>query len=180
MEVKPVEAGEEPAPGQGKLQDARFPAPLEDAKDFLQPALIVGQVAEAEGGGHHIEGLVGEGQVESVGFNQLKVRIRSADLLLRQQQHSVNEVAAHNRALADACQLQSQVGGAAAKVEGARAGRRQSRGERPRGAAPPDAVAVEREQVVEEVVARGDAGEHLPDGAGRLPFVAGALRPRPL
>ena len=67
-----------------------------------------------------------------------------------------------------AVQSEGHVAGAAAEIESAGAGALQDVAESAGGAAPPQAVNVEREQVVEQVVAGRDGGEHVAHGGGGL------------
>ena len=43
--------------------------------DFAEAGFVIGEIAEAEGGGDEIEGAVREGQAEGVGFEE-RQRIR--------------------------------------------------------------------------------------------------------
>lgn len=45
--------------------------------DFAEAGFVIGEVAEAEGSGDEVEGLVGEGEAESVGFEKRKNAWRS-------------------------------------------------------------------------------------------------------
>jgi hypothetical protein len=65
-------------------------------------------------------------------------------------------------------QRQGHVGGAAAQVERARAGALQDFAEEARRPPPPQLVDVEGEQVVEQIVAGRDGGEHRAHRLRRL------------
>ncbi len=67
FEVDVVErAGE--AFGLIALEYAELAAGAEDAEDLGEAFVVVGEVAEAEGGGDEVDGCVGDGEVEGVGF----------------------------------------------------------------------------------------------------------------
>src|SRR3979411_3353290 len=64
-------------------------------------------------------------------------------------------------------QSASHVSGAAAKIQHASIGTPQNGIELARGAPPPQPVNVERENVIQQVVARRDRRKHFPDGLRR-------------
>src|ERR1700716_3523675 len=64
-------------------------------------------------------------------------------------------------------QSESHVSGAAAKIQHASIGTPQNGIELARGAPPPQPVNVERENVIQQVVARRDRRKHFPDGLRR-------------
>ncbi len=51
------------------LENAELAAGAEDAVDFGEALFVVGEIAEAEGGGDEVDGGVGDGEVEGVGFD---------------------------------------------------------------------------------------------------------------
>ena len=51
------------------FEDAELAAGAEDAVDFGEAGGVVGEVAEAEGGGDEVEGVVGVGEVHGVAFD---------------------------------------------------------------------------------------------------------------
>src|ERR1700719_3317492 len=57
------------------------------------------------------------------------------------------------------------VAGAAAEIKDAAIGLGKDLREGAGGAAPPQAIDIERENVIEQIVAGSDGGEHVPDGA---------------
>src|SRR5260370_30808388 len=84
-------------------------------------------------------------------------------------QNGVGEVGPPELWVALACLLaqgEGHVSGAAAKIENAGIGLGEGLRESAGGATPPQAVDVEGEHMVEQVVARSDRGKHLADGAG--------------
>ena len=68
------------------------------------------------------------------------------------------------------------VAGAAAQIQhtGVRPGENVSEG--PGGSPPPQAVDIEREEMIEKIVTRRDGAEHLADSAGRCISICGAFR----
>ena len=67
-EVETIRGAEKRAARLGELKDGKAAARLEDAEEFGEAAVVVGEVAEAEGGGEEVEGGVGEGKRERVSF----------------------------------------------------------------------------------------------------------------
>ena len=67
FEVEVVEGSDE-AFGLVAVEDADLAAGAEDAEEFGEALFVVGEVAEAEGGGDEVEGVRGDGEVEGVGF----------------------------------------------------------------------------------------------------------------
>ena len=84
------------------------------------------------------------------------------------------EVAAEDSPAAPSFQRQEQVAGAAADVQNQGAGPVQDGAEAAHGAGAPVAVDVEREEVVEKIVAAGDASEHPAHPLCGLLFARGA------
>ena len=68
FEVEVVEGAGE-AFGLVAVEDAELAAGAEDAVDLGEAFFVVGEVAEAEGGGDEVDGVVGEGEMEGVGFD---------------------------------------------------------------------------------------------------------------
>jgi len=64
-----------------------------------------------------------------------------------------------------------QIAGAAAEIEDARVRAAEDFDETLRGAATPDAVHRERQKMIQKVVARDDAGEHIADARGGFALV---------
>lgn len=75
-EVPAVEIAEEIVGRLGEVEDGERAAGLEDAVNFAQASFVVGEIAEAESGGDEVEGFVGEGETEGVGFDERKWRRR--------------------------------------------------------------------------------------------------------
>ena len=68
FEVEVVECAGE-AFGLVGFEDAKLAAGAEDAVEFGEAFFVVGEVAEAEGGGDEVDGGVSDGEVEGVGFD---------------------------------------------------------------------------------------------------------------
>ena len=67
LEVQAIAAADE-AGGFAEVEDADFAARAQHAEDLAQSGVVIGEIAEAEGGGDEIEGGVGHGKPESVGL----------------------------------------------------------------------------------------------------------------
>ena len=71
-EIPAIQIAEDVVGRLGEVQDGDGAAWLEDAMDFAQAGFVVGKIAEAESGGDEVEGFVGEGEAEGVGFGERK------------------------------------------------------------------------------------------------------------
>src|SRR5271154_5429578 len=89
FEVEGVESADE-ARGLVAVEDADLAAGAEDAMELGEALLVVGEVAEAEGGGDQVDGVVGEWEVEGVGLDGEDV-VRG-ELLGAAAKHVVGEV----------------------------------------------------------------------------------------
>ena len=87
----------------------------------------------------------------------------------------MTEIAAEAGGAARGFEGHQQVAGAAAEVEDAGLGTAQNGAHFGHGAGSPVAIDVEGEQVIGQIVAVGDASEHVADPAGSL-FVGGSAR----
>jgi hypothetical protein len=67
-EVETICGAKKRAARLGELKDGEVAAGLEDAEKLGEAAVVVGEVAEAEGGGEEVEGGVGKGKREGVSF----------------------------------------------------------------------------------------------------------------
>ena len=56
--------------GRAEFQQSENTAGFQDPGDFIQAGGTVGKVAEAEGDGEGVEGAIGEGELQGVGFGQ--------------------------------------------------------------------------------------------------------------
>src|SRR5579863_1904927 len=99
----------------------------------------------------------------------------------RAVQHRLREIAADQRKAvsagiaefvnADAFESEGKVAGAAAEVQDARVGAAQDAIEPAGGAMAPVAVQRKGKEMIQEVVTRRDAAEHIADARGRFTFV---------
>ena len=141
-------------------------------------------VAEAEGRGHEVEMLAGERKIQRVGFDPTRGRIlrrsvgRRRALSRSPLQHRMREIGAHNLGRGLPCltaQRERHVASPAAQVEDSRILPRQDVAKGPSGATPPHAINVERQHMVQQIVARRDGGEHLAHRASRRSRVTRAF-----
>ena len=72
----------------GELQDSSFASTPQHARDFAKTALVVCEIAEAEGRGDEIEARVGERQLQGVGGDKNGTALASATATLRAQVYS--------------------------------------------------------------------------------------------
>src|ERR1700681_447651 len=163
-----------------EIQDAAFSAGSEHPRDFTQSRVVVGQVSETECRCHQIEVSIGKWQPKRVGFDPLWGPQRRASSLLRRLrrcalQHGMRKIRTENLRSSGASappQSESHVSGAATKIQHASIGTLQNGIELARGAPPPQPVNVERKNVIQQVVARRNRGEHLADGRRRRLAIA--------
>ena len=137
--------------------------------EFGKAFFVVGEVAEPEGRGDEIDGGVGYGQVEGVGFNGDDV-VRG-EFFLAEGEHLVGEVDGQDGgslggggAVFEECE--GHVAGAAAEIEGDGLGVLEDGTEEAGGAVPPPAVDAGGEEMVGAVVGGGDGVEHLLNVSG--------------
>ena len=88
----------------------------------------------------------------------------------RDHEHRMAEVAAPDRRAAPGFESQQQIARPAAEIQDARAGHGEDRPHALDGAAAPGAVDVEREQMIQQIVAPRHGGEHAANRAGGLLF----------
>src|SRR5262249_5166986 len=148
------------------LEGDNATARTREAAQLTETLAEIAEVPEEEGRGDEGESARLEGQGEGIRFHEADAsrRLLRAALESRDGEHAVGEVCAHHRAVpVDLAQLEREVAGARGEVEtgavrrgNGLAGRRSS----PRGVHP------ERHEPVHEVVAPGDAREHLVHVAG--------------
>jgi hypothetical protein len=165
LEVDVVEGAGE-ALGLVALEDAELAAGAQDAKDLGEAFVVVGEVAEAEGGGDEVDGGVGYGEVEGVGFDGGYV-VR-AEFLDAESEHLVGEVYGEDGGGSGGGgavfeERHGHVAGAAAEIEGDGFGVLEDGAEEAGGAGPPGVIDAGGEEVVGAVVGGGDGVEHLLD-----------------
>jgi hypothetical protein len=177
LEVEVVECAGE-AFGLVAFEDAELTAGAQDAVEFGEALFVVGEVAEAEGGGDKIDGGVGEREVEGVGFDGDDVV--GSEFFCAEREHLVGEVDGKDGGRfrvwgAVLEERQGHVAGSAAEIEGDGLGVLKDGTEEAGGAVPPPVVDAHGEEMVGAVVGGGDGVEHLLDvrGGGLLGGDAG-------
>ena len=140
------------------LEDADAPARLEHPPQLVEPALEVGDVADAEADRGGVERAVLEGQLEEIALHPLDRRL----LPPRALQHPGREVEPDHLAGARLAGRDREVARAAAAVEDAIAGR----DDLAHGQAAPALVEPDRHDAVHQVVDRRDPVEHAADAFG--------------
>jgi hypothetical protein len=90
----------------------------------------------------------------------------------------VREIGAKDlrRRLSSLSQGKRHVARAAAKIENSGIGTQQDVPKSPSGPAPPEAIHVARQHVIQKIVAWRDGGEHVPNGAGGGLLIARTCR----
>ena len=141
------------------LEDADAAARLQHAPQLGEPALEVGDVADAEADGRRVERAVLEGQLEQVALDPLDRGL----LPPRALEHARREVEADHLAGASLARGDGEVARAAAAVEHAVAGR----DDLADGQAPPALVEPDGHDAVHQVVDGRDPVEHRADALGR-------------
>lgn len=154
----------------GKFETEETSAALEHAIGFRQCEVHAGDIADAEGDGIGVEGLVGQGQALGIGLDVFDSVLEGGrGAVAADGEHFAVNVeyggaGAGARSLHDA---EGDVAGAARNVEEVK--RTVLAGpERGDEGVFPDAVQADRHEIVHQVVARGDLVEHVVD-EGLLP-----------
>ncbi len=89
LEIEVIEGSDE-AFGLVAVEDADLAAGAEDAEEFGEALFVVGEVAEAEGGGDEVDGVRGDGEMEGVGLDGDDVV--GGELFCSAGEHLVGEV----------------------------------------------------------------------------------------
>jgi len=181
-EVPAVEIAEDIVRRLNEVKDGERAAGFEDAMDFAKAGFVVGEIAEAESGCDEVEGCVGEGEAEGVGFGERKSGRRGKagmaatdDALgAGASEHGVGEIGADDAGGASFAEGESKIAGAAAEVENEGVFASEDGAEEFGGAGAPDAVEIDGKDVVERVVSGRDAGEHCADFLRGIGFGSGA------
>ncbi len=144
----------------GELEDDETRARLEHSCGFAQAPVQVGEIAYAKSHQRAIEPRRGERQCQRVGGD----RHGAGSLVSALRQHRHGEVGADHAAAEAglARQLGGEIEGAGAEIEIRAVGFRFPAESR-HGGATPGSIHVETQQVVQEVVARGNRREHTTD-----------------
>ena len=61
--------------GLAEVENAAFPSGTKDSENLPQTCVVVGEIAESEGGSHEVELIAGEREIECVGFDPHRRRI---------------------------------------------------------------------------------------------------------
>jgi len=150
--------------GAGELEDGEAAAGGEDAEKLSESSAVVDKIAEAEADGDEVEACVAQGELEAVGLDE-----RGGAFGTGADEHGEAEVSAEVAGRGGVFEGGEEVAGAAAEVEDTALGG-EAGGEAAGGAPAPEAIDLESEEAIEEVVAGGDAGEHVADPGGGLGF----------
>src|SRR5438093_2370053 len=156
-EVEEIHGAQRRKAGRGELENDEPRPRLQDPGRLAQPAIEVGEVAYAKSHQRAVEPRRGERQRQRIGGD----RHGAGSFVPPSRQHRDGEIGAdHPAAEAVAArQLRGKVQGAGAEVEVRTVGFRFPAEPRDGGAAPRP-VHVETEQMIEEIVSRGDRCEH--------------------
>jgi len=151
------------------LEDTELAAGAEDTEDFGEGLFVVGEIAEAEGGGDEVDGGVAKREMKGIGFDGEDVS--AGKFFLSQGEHLVGEVDREDGSGMGCVgamleQGHRHVAGAAAEIEGDGLGVLEDGTEEAGGAVPPPAVDAGGEEMVGAVVGGGDGVEHLLDVRG--------------
>src|SRR5579859_7048197 len=186
--IPTIERAEKAGGRFSELENGDGAAGLEDAMNFAEAGFVIGEIAEAEGGGNEVEGAVSERKAESVGLEEWKdarravrgrAELRSA-FFPGANQHGVSKIRAEDAGLPFPREGKREVTGAAAEIEHIGAGALENWSKEARRAVAPEAIGLKREEMIEEVVARGDFCEHFADFAGSVGFGYDAFGARAL
>jgi hypothetical protein len=164
----------------GELEDGDGGAGFEDAMNFAEASLVVGEIAKTESGGHGVEGVACEGEAEGVGFEERdSANFGGGGLVSRfffgADEHGMSEIGAQDAGLGVASEREGEVASATAEVEDESVGPIEDGAKAASDACAPESVQLHGEDVVEQIVARGDLREHFADFAAGLGFARGAL-----
>src|SRR2546425_3579912 len=159
-EIEQVDRAQRREPGRGELENDEPRTGLEDAGRFAEAPVEVGEIAYAKSHQRAVEPRRGKGQLQRVGGD----RDGAKSFALALRQHRDHEVGADHTAAEAALpgELGGQVQRTGAQIQVSAVGF-SFPAEARHGSAPPGPIHVEAEQVVQEVVARSDRGEHATD-----------------
>ena len=169
----------------GEFKDGDGAAGLEDSLNFPQAGFVVGEVAKAEGAGHQVERSAGERKPESIGFEKRHWRCSTLVRRWRQgraflfcaDEHGMGEIRADDAGLSGSRESESEIAGSAAEIEDERIGPVENGLQTPGGAGTPEAIELQRQEMVEQIVARGDLRKHFADFVRSVRLANGAFGP---
>src|SRR6185437_5625642 len=84
----------EDAAGFAEVENAELASGAQHAMEFAQARFVVGEIAEAEGGGDEVERIIRKRQMEGVGLDGDSIVV--AELLRAACQHGVGEIGCEN------------------------------------------------------------------------------------
>lgn len=160
-----------------EVEDTDLAAGGKGPEELGESRLIIGEIAESEGGDDEVERPIGYGEMESVRLDD-GGRL-PCKLLPGSGQHGRREIAGDHRLARVRTPTQKgprHVTGPAADIQNP--GRRANQ-DMPKAAGctpPPEPVDIAGEDVVQQVIARSNTVEHLPDGTRGSRLVACSLR----
>src|SRR5882672_8263819 len=159
-EVEEVDRAQRREPGRGELEDDEPRTGFQHPGRFAEAAVEVGEIAYAKSHQRAVEPRRGKRQRQRVGRD----RSGAGGFVPAPRQHRDHEVGADHAAAKTGLpgELGGKVQGAGADIEIGAVGFSFPAEARHSGA-PPGPIHVEAEQVVQEVVARSDRGEHATD-----------------
>src|SRR5277367_572069 len=169
-EIEAEDASHRTRAGFSKFQNAQFPVPPQDAREFAEPVFVIRQVAKSKRRGDQVEARVREREMQRVGSGKERVALTMSGLIARTPKHGLDKIAPdYRRALwritkrsrARAIERKCQIASAAAEIKYSRFWALENMSEKLRSSPAPDAIKREREQMVQKIVPRGDTREHL-------------------
>lgn len=104
-----------------KFQDADFSTRPQHAANFLQPFIVIRQIAKSERGRHQIERRIRKRQMQRVRFDELDRTLRARAprrrLATRQRQHRVREIRTGNSRRPTSRERKRQIARPAAQIK---------------------------------------------------------------
>src|SRR5258708_24894539 len=141
----------------GEFQDSDDAAGLEYALNFAQAGFVVGKVAKTEGAGYQIERRAGEWELERIGFKKrhwryhglVRLRGHNGAFLLGANQHGMCEIGTDDAGFSGTRESESEITGSAAEIENKNAGAVEDGLQTSSGAGAPEAIELQRKEMVE-------------------------------
>ena len=162
------------------IQNPHFAARFQHPQKLLQPSPIIRQVAKPKRRGDQVQRPIRERHPHRI--HRLDRNPHPLELHPRQRQHLLRKIRRNHRLSVrrpPPQQRSGHVAGAAANVQHLRLRPRQNIPEAPRRPPPPRPVHIAREHMVQQVIARSNAVEHLPHQLRRRRLIHRPSRPRP-
>src|SRR6266850_5874740 len=167
----------------GEFEDGDGAAGLQHALNFAQAGFVIGEIAEAKGGGHEVEGGVRERQPHGVGFEKRNgsrdrlgcARGQRGTLFFCANEHGVSKIRPDDSGTSGAGKGKGEISRAAAEIQNERIGPAENGAETFCCARAPKAIELQREEMIQQVITRSDAREHLAHFRGGVRFVGGTF-----